>query len=122
MRRTLISSAAFGLAALQSGCQTAQGPQPALLHEASPEAMAQVTGVLAEAVGRAHIELGPHDLTADPAIPVLPPPLGPHETNSPATPLFFELVLQDGACFLRARSSGELYALPGLDCHLPAPD
>lgn len=112
MRSLLMSSALIGLAA----CQTAPAAEPALLVEATPEAMAVVTETLAGAVDRARIELGPVDLTRDPAIPVLPPPLGEHESHSPAVPEMFDLVTEDGACFVRSRESGELYPLPGITC------
>lgn len=112
MHRLVMFAALSGLAA----CQTAPAPEPALLAEATPEAMAVVTGTLATAVDRVRIELGPVDLTRDPAISVLPPPLGEHEAHSPAMPVMFDLVTQDGACFVRARDSGELYPLPGITC------
>ncbi|MFN4024768.1 MAG: hypothetical protein ACK4MQ_08045 [Hyphomonas sp.] len=112
MRRLLMSSVLIGL----SACQTAPAAEPALLVEATPEAMTIVAETLASAVDRARIELGPGDLTRDPAISVLPPPLGEHETHSPAMPVMFDLVIQDGDCFLQAREDGALYPLPGVAC------
>lgn len=112
MRRLLMLSALVGL----SACQTAPAAEPALLVEASPETMAVVTETLASAVDRARIELGPGDLTKDPAISVLPPPLGEHESHSPAMPAMFDLVVREGDCFLQARKDGALYPLPGIAC------
>lgn len=112
MRSLLMSSALVGLAA----CQTAPAAEPALLVEATPEAMAVITDTLASAVDRAQVQLGPVDLTRNPAISVLPPPPGQYEGHSPAMPALFDLVTQDGDCFLQARQGGELYPLPGIAC------
>ncbi|ABI78157.1 putative lipoprotein [Hyphomonas neptunium ATCC 15444] len=108
--RILSVSALAGLAA----CQTA--PQPAILTDPSPETVAAVTGVLAAAVDRAEIQLGPGDLTRDSVISVLPPRPGPMEGNSPAVPTIFDIVLMDGDCYVQERASGELFPLTGITC------
>lgn len=100
----------LGLAA----CQTV--PRPAVLAESSPATLEALTGVLADATGRARIELGPGDPTRQPAISVLPPPPGIHEGNSTLMPAIFDLVLVGGDCFVRAREGGGLHALPGVEC------
>ncbi len=113
--RILSVSVMAGLAACQSA------PQPATLADASPETIAAVTGVLAAAVDRAQIQLGPGDLTKDSVISVLPPRPGPLEGNSPVLPTIFDIVLVDGVCHVQERSSGELYPLTGIACS-PVPE
>ncbi|PKP80807.1 MAG: hypothetical protein CVT79_13585 [Alphaproteobacteria bacterium HGW-Alphaproteobacteria-18] len=108
--RILSMSLLAGLAA----CQTA--PQPATLADSSPETMAAVTGVLAVAVDRAKIQIGPGDLTRDSFVSVLPPVPGPHEGNSPAMPTVFDIVLMDGDCYVQERVSGEMFLLSGVAC------
>lgn len=108
--RILSISALLGLAA----CQTA--PQPAVLTDGTSETMAAVTGVLAGAMNRAQVELGPGDLTQASVISVLPPKPGPLEGNSTALPAVFDLVLLDGDCYVQSRQNGELYLLIGVEC------
>ena len=111
MKYRILSVSAFaGLAACQSS------PQPATLTDASPETVAAVTGVLAAAVDRAEIQLGPGDMTTDSVISVLPPRPGPLEGNSPAVPTIFDIVLMDGDCYVQERESGEMFPLTGIGC------
>lgn len=109
-RRILSVSLLAGAAACQSS------PQPATLTEASPETMSALTGVLAAAVDRAQIQLGPGDPTRDTVISVLPPNPGPLEGNSPAMPTVFDIVLMDGQCYVQERQSGEMFLLTGIAC------
>ncbi|MBY9067859.1 hypothetical protein K1X12_13190 [Hyphomonas sp. WL0036] len=90
--------------------------RPAVLADKSPETMAEVTGVLAKAVNRAQIQLGASDPTVQSMISVLPPPPGPHESNSPAMPIVFDIVLMGEDCYVRSREGGEMYALSGIAC------
>ncbi len=115
MRPWLMLAALLPLAACQSE------PQLATLTDASPETIGTLSAVLATATGRARVQLGPHDLTRDPVVSVLPPPPGPMEGNSIAMPALFDIVLMDGDCYVRARSDGALHALTGLTCE-PVPD
>jgi hypothetical protein len=110
MRRLLILAALAPLAACQSE------PQLATLTDNTPETIATLTGVLASAVGRAKVQLGPLDVLAQPVVSVLPPPAGPLEGNSPAMPVLFDIVLFDGDCYVRAQESAELFLLAGLGC------
>lgn len=103
----------FVLAPL-AGCEAE--PQLATLSDASPETVEALTFVLASAVGRANVELGPGDLTRQPMVSVLPPRPGPMEGNSTAMPALFDIVLLDGDCYARAHSDGVLHVLPGLTC------
>ena len=108
--RVLSISMLAGIAACQSS------PQPATLTDASPETLSVLTGVLAAAVDRAQIQLGPGDLTKESVISVLPPRPGPLEGNSPAMPTIFDIVLVDGDCYVRERQSGEMFPLTGIAC------
>lgn len=105
------------LAALPlAACQTGTDMTPATLERADDATLARVKSVLAEAVGRANIQLGQDDLSANSTITVLPPPLGPNETASPAMPTVFTLVTNGSACFLVRQKTGETFELQGVDC------
>jgi hypothetical protein len=110
MHRWIILSALAPLAACEAE------PQLATLTEASPETVEALTGVLAAALGRASIQLGPGDPSLEPVISVLPPQPGPMEGNSPAMPALFDIVLVEGDCYVRAHSDGALHLLAGLSC------
>lgn len=111
-----------GVAALIGGCQTTGPSQPresdvmAVLQSDDPQTIAALKAVLSDAVGRAQIELGPGDLTRTSTISVLPPPLGPNETRSPATPALFDLVIDRGQCVLVRRDDGAHFAADRVAC------
>lgn len=111
---------ATGLAAgvILAACQTtaAVALRPAVLVDATPEALRQLDRTLAAATGRGRIKRGPGDVTKEPAIAVLPPPPGPYEGNSPAMPVYFDLVTDGKGCFVRDRSSGKTHVLRGVSC------
>jgi hypothetical protein len=111
--RTLILAAGTLAAA---ACQTASQPVAAHLDPATPEAMTAVRSVLAEAMGRTRIELGAGDPGRESVIAVLPLPIDPHEGNSLAKPTLFDILIQDGACFLRKQGEEKLYSLPSVTC------
>lgn len=93
-----ISLAATG--ALQ-GCMHANTPQPAVLIQADSQTLSTLRTVLAEALGRGQVVLGPEDLSRTSRISVLPPPLGQYETRSPAAPTGFMLVTKGGLCYVQ---------------------
>ncbi len=103
-------------AAILTGCQTPDAPSPAVLESADDDAMAALHAALADTMGRAKVELGPGDLTEDPAIAVLPPPLGPGEDRSLATPTYFDLMVIGEACVVVHRETGAQYALDDVSC------
>lgn len=111
-RNHLIPLAALAL----SACQTGTAMTPAMLETADESTLARIKAVLAEAVGRAYVQLGESDLTTGSTVTVLPPPLGPNETHSPAMPAVFELVTNGSDCFLVRQKTGESYALDGVSC------
>lgn len=103
-------------AALAGACQSISAGTPAALASADAETVAQVKTVLAQAMGRARIEIGTEDLTTTSVISVLPPPLSAHEDRSPATPTHFDLVVKNGVCYAVKRDSGEAHELQNIAC------
>lgn len=101
---------------LTLACQSTGAAVPAALERADAQTMAAVKAVLADAVGRARIELGPGDLTTSSTISVLPPPLSPEEGRSTATPIVFDLVIKGSSCYAVRRDTGRDYALAGVSC------
>lgn len=111
----------FGLLAvagafLLGGCQSAGAPEAAVLEAADSQTMAEVKSVLARALNRASVEIGPGDPTKTPTISALPPRLAPSEDRSLAAPTYFDLAIKDGACVLIRRDTGEEFALTGVRC------
>ncbi|MDJ0921428.1 MAG: hypothetical protein QNI84_09885 [Henriciella sp.] len=97
-------------------CQVTVAPVPAVLDPSDPAAVEALKQSLAEAVGKARVELGPEDLATSSSVSVLPAPLNPNETHSLAMPEQFDIVIEDGACRLIHRKSGETYPLKGATC------
>jgi len=108
MRRALIL-----LPLLLSACQTLAADGPATVDMTDARTHAQVAEALAKVLGSAHIELGPSDGTV---VTVLPPPIGPYETNSPAMPIRFDIEKRGDTCVAVRHDTGKAYALPGVDC------
>ena len=115
MNRT-VSTAAATCLIFVCACQSHQEAVPAALSYADDETMGALRGTLADALGRANVEIGPGDLTATSQIAVLPPPLGPGEDRSPATPVYFDLKTANGDCFVVRQDSGETFALKEVRC------
>jgi hypothetical protein len=117
-----VSLAAAG--ALQ-GCIHASTPQPAVLVEADAKTLNTLRTVLAAALGRGQVVLGPEDLTTTSRFSVLPPPLGPLETRSVAIPTSFVLMTRGGLCFVQGpvenspdgnQPAAQLRLLEGVAC------
>ena len=105
--------ASLGLAA----CQHAPADmKPAALVSTDADTLAAVSSVLAEAVGRAQVTLGPLDPDAASILSVLPPAPSPAEDRSLARPVLFDVMVRDGACYAVARDTGTPYLLDGVDC------
>jgi hypothetical protein len=109
------------LCVLNLGCATGGVAQPARLTTPDPTSIAKVRAVLATAMGRSQVELGPENMATSSSISVLPPPLGPLETRSLAVPKVFDIKVQNGACMLVARDDGKTYPLDGVKCSVIAP-
>lgn len=109
---------ALGLALGISGCHTVAGdaPRQAVLVADDAKARETITQVLLGATREGRVSFGQSDLTKDPLIVVQPPPLSPYEGNSPAVPVYYDLVTDGRRCFLRERKSGKTHALPGVTC------
>ncbi len=101
------------LAAL-AACDTS--PAPAVLTDASPETMTRLRAALAAALGRSSVTLGAGDVTAVPEVSVLPPAVTPLEGNSAAMPIVFDILLQNGDCYVRRRGTEELVPLTDVTC------
>jgi hypothetical protein len=112
IRRLLAAAGALGLAA----CLTTDAPKPATLTHATPEAINALKSMLAEAMGRTRIELGPGDLTRETVVTVLPLPIGPHESNSMSLPTRFDVLVYGKRCYLRREGSDALLELRSVSC------
>jgi hypothetical protein len=104
------------LSTLSLGCATHAGPKPARLAQTDSTTMTAVRTALSRALGRTRIELGPENLATSTSISVLPPPLGPYDTRSLATPSVFDIRMDGGTCVLVARADGKTYPLTGVRC------
>jgi hypothetical protein len=109
--RSLIAAAAVFLVS-----RPAAAKEPATLAHADPATMAELHAVLARAVGRARVELGPGDPTQTSVISVLPRRPSPYEDRSLAMPTTFDLVIEGGRCFVVRRDTGEEFELQGVEC------
>ncbi|ESQ83237.1 hypothetical protein AEAC466_13375 [Asticcacaulis sp. AC466] len=101
------------------GCQSvaaAGPPVPATVDMDDAGTRAAVTAVLAKALGRAHVELGPGASAQTATVSVLPPPLGPYETHSTAMPVLFDIVTAGRACRAVRRDTQAVYDLTGIAC------
>lgn len=104
------------VASLLVACHHAPAAVPAVLADDTQAARATLAARLGEAIGRANVTLGASDLTTSSTVSVLPPPLGEHETLSPATPSLFTLTLIDGDCYAVPERDGTPIALLDVPC------
>jgi hypothetical protein len=121
-----VSAAIFVSAALAGACQsTAAAATPAVLTHGDAATMARLKAVLAKAMGRAPIELGPGDPTQSSVVSVLPLPPGPLEDRSLAKPTIFRLEIEGGTCFLvregEHAATGARISLEGIACRAAKP-
>jgi hypothetical protein len=119
-RRTAAPVLASLAALLAGACQTAVAA-PAVLTHADPATMSRLRATLAQAVGRAQVELGPGDPTQSSVLSVLPPPPGPLEGRSLAKPTIFRLEIEGETCVLVRADTGAHIRLAGVDCRAAAP-
>ena len=87
---------ALGLA----GCQTMTAPRPAVLVSDDAASMELLKGAIGEHMGRANIDLGAGDLTAESIISVLPPRVTAMEGNSVAVPKMLQLRVRADDCYI----------------------
>lgn len=106
--------AAIGVSA--AACQAGAAQGPATLESADAATMERLRSVLAQAMDRASVQLGPGDPTASSTISVLPPPLGPREDRSLVTPTQFDIMKDGERCFLVRRDTGEEFDLDDVAC------
>ena len=108
----------LGSAMSLAGCHTVAtaAPRPAVLVEDSPAARETIKKVLLAATREGVVSFGQSDLSKDPLIVVQPPRLSPYEGNSPAMPIYYDLVTDGKTCSVRERSGGKTHPLPGVAC------
>lgn len=101
-----------------AGCQTVDAAPavPAVADLSTSDAVARAQIVLAQALGRGRVELGPHDGARAATLSVLPPPPGARETHYMAIPILFDVVLRDGKCHVIRRDTKQVYDLHGIAC------
>lgn len=92
--------------------------EPAFLESADVETLAEVSRLIAEHKGLNTVKLGGIDKNRATTIPVLPLPLGPHETLSLKKPELFKVFLTRERCVIRSESSGDEIALTDIKCKL----
>ena len=111
---TVLSALMVGAAA----CHTVEngGPRPAVLVADTPEARDAIKTVVLSATRDGQVSFAGSDLAREPVIVVQPPPPGPFEGNSPALPVYFDLMTNGKECFARERRTGTLPPLPGVAC------
>lgn len=115
IRHTLrMLAGAAGLAL--GGCQSTAPAVPAVMISDDEAAMSALKQALAEAMGKARVELGAGDPTRQSRITVLPPRLGPLEGNSPSLPVAFDLMLSGETCFLVRVDTGARHDTPQIAC------
>ncbi|MAP96333.1 MAG: hypothetical protein CMK07_15415 [Ponticaulis sp.] len=94
---------------------------PAILLSGDTASLDKLIEHLADAMGRAEIELGAGDPTITSSVSVLPPPGGPLEGRNVSTPEIFNLSLRDGVCYASRVSKCEEIELADVTC-VPPPD
>lgn len=112
-RRALL---ALYASAMIGACQSSAAPRPAVLVSGDGEALVRLKKGLAQAIGRARVELGPSDPTRTPELTVLPPPPSAHEDRSLAIPTAFRLEVSGDRCFAVREDTGQRHALRGVAC------
>ena len=108
----------LGSAMSLAGCHTVAtaAPRPAVLVEDSPAARETIKKVLLAATREGVVSFGQSNLSKDPLIVVQPPRLSPYEGNSPAMPIYYDLVTDGKTCSVRERAGGKTHPLPGVAC------
>ena len=108
----------LGSAMSLAGCHTVAtaAPRPAVLVEDSPAARETIKKVLLAATREGVVSFGQSNLSKDPLIVVQPPRLSPYEGNSPAMPIYYDLVTDGKTCSVRERAGGKTHPLPGVTC------
>jgi len=111
---TVLSALLVGAAA----CHTVEGggQRPAVLVADTPEARAAIKTVVLATTHDGQLSFAGSDLGREPVIVVQPPPPGPFEGNSPALPVYFDLMTDGKDCFARERRTGTLHPLHGITC------
>ena len=97
-------------------CQHHAQPVPAVLSDGSEATQNLLKSEMSAALERAQVRLGAGDLTETSVFVILPPPLGPNETNSPVVPERYRLEIQGETCFAVAEKTGSRIELQDVPC------
>jgi hypothetical protein len=99
-----------------SACASTQTAVPARLASSDAAAQTQLRQVLARAMGKQQVTLGPEPLATTTFVSVLPMTLGTYETRSLSLPEVFDIRKQANTCTVVRRSTGQIYSLANLRC------
>ncbi len=97
-------------------CQHHAQPLPAVLSDGSEATLDLLKSEMATALQRSRVQFGAGDLTETSVFVILPPPLGPNETSSPAIPERYRLEIQGQTCFAVNDESGTRFELQDVPC------
>jgi hypothetical protein len=97
-------------------CQTLASASPAVLVSSDAATLAALKSVLAAALGRATVDLGPGDPATSSAVSVLPRAPSDLEGRSAAMPERFDIAIKDGQCVVIRRETGEAFSLGAIPC------
>ncbi|MEC7288608.1 MAG: hypothetical protein VXW22_00715 [Pseudomonadota bacterium] len=110
----MIAILAFGLT---GACEhKTGGAQPAVLLDSSAPVLDRLSRQVSDHIGRTGMSLGPEDLRSQSSFTMLPPPLGPSESNSAAIPVRFRLIIDHGTCFAARDQSDDRIELYDVSC------
>ena len=104
----------IGLALLNACSTLKASEEPAVL--ASAEDVEAAKALVAQALGRASVDLGEPSPLDEPMFVVLPSPLNPLETRSTAMPMRYDIQIEDDACWLIDAEDGSAVELSGIEC------
>ncbi|WP_143435447.1 hypothetical protein [Henriciella aquimarina] len=116
IRRLRLAAAILCVPIATGACQTATGREAAVLENVDETTLSRVKAVLADAVDRPRIRLGPEDLSSSTTISVMPALPGKKTRHSSALPAVFDILTNGNSCFAVRRESGESYRLRDIAC------
>ena len=105
----------IGLSGL-AACQHQTSPSPAVLADGSEATRAAFESTLLNVLDKPFMRLRAGDLTTDSEFTLMPPPLGPNETMSTAKPERYQLMMQDGVCFVVEMGTEDIIPLTNVAC------
>lgn len=116
--RSIVSGFGLLMALILVGCQTDALASPGVIVTTDGREVERLKPLLAKALGRGTIEIGPFEMGVSTSISVLPPRTGPLEGRSLNQPIIFDIVIKERVCYLQRRDTGELIRADRLVCVL----